>query len=392
MWRFKNYPDMYRLVTPLVNSGLMAKPAWYDAIRMSPPTQKIMAPKPPTIELPEQKLYDKLLLERPMLELEEEEPMEPKRTVAHRFAIKQLNYMEKERLSEKEAFEKCEKEFAPDIAAFEAKLDRIHQDGGKKESFYQIQTNMTRHARTASTIAILLEKRLLNSNRLGRWERDIDDKNPTPRRTAAKLDRIMHDPAVRMAKEMFSVHKPPVLRALENLINEPNSVDRSFYEKELRNYVRSLQSKVFAAERDPSYTEAVQKEFSDVRRNLQRIAPELNSTPRFLDLSASNRIATINAVQSALRHKLFPSVDTARVAAETQHVHAVRQMVQLQRELADESATRTILEIEIAHAKAGQHREMQWWYSSPERKDMLERAARMRDRLGVTPSEAKAAQ
>lgn len=372
---------MYRLVTPLVNSGLMAKPGWYDAVRLSPPTHKLHDMKPPTIELPEQKLYDNLIKKKPMLELEQEKMLEPRRTVAHRFAIKQLNYMEKGKLSEQEAYERCEKEFAPDIQAFEENLEAIHEDGAKRESFYQIQANLTRHARTAGTIAALLEKRISNSTRLGRWERDIDITVPNERRTAAKLDRLAHDPAVRMAKEMFSVHKSPVLRALENLIKEPQSQDRSFYEKELRNYVRLLQGKVFNAERDPSYTEAVQKEFADVRRNLQRIAPELAATPRFLDLPASTRVTIINAFQSGLRHKLLPSVDTGRASAETRFGQALRQINTLQRELADETATRTILEIEISHAKAGLHREMQWWYNSPERKEMVESMARMKENI-----------
>lgn len=370
---------MYRLVTPLVNSGLMAKPGWYDAVRMSPPTHRLHDLKPPTIELPEQRLYDTLIKKKPMLELEQEKMLEPKRTVAHRFAIKQMNYMEKGRLSEQEAYERCEKEFAPDIKAFEEKLEEIHEDGAKRESFYQIQTNLTRHARTAGTIAALLEKRIANSTRLGRWERDIDLTVPSERRTAAKLDRLARDPAVRMAKEMFSTHKPPVLRALENLVNDPQSQDRSFYEKELRNYIRLLQGKVFNAERDTSYTEAVQKEFADVRRNLQRIAPELSATPRFLDLPASTRITIINAFQTALRHKLLPSVDTGRAVADSRHAQTLRQISILQRELADETATRTILEIEIAHAKAGLNREMQWWYNSPERKEMIESMARMRE-------------
>jgi len=375
MWRFKNYPDMYRLVTPLINSGLMKRPAWYDSVRISPPTHKLIDPRPPTIELPEQKLYDTLIKKQPMLELEEDKVMPQERTVAHRFVIKQLAYMEKEHLTEQAAYEKCEREFAPDIAGVENHLEDVFDDGAKRASFYKIQSNVSRYSRTADSIASLLEKRMLVYAGLKPWKSDLELED-TDRRRVAKLDRIMNDPSIRSAKLKFGTRKPPQLRVLEKLVNEPQSEDRSYYEQELRTQFRILQGKLSAVERDSSYTEADQKLFGENRRNLQRVAPELALTSRFLDLPASSRIMIINAFQCGLRYKLFPSVvQQPRYKHTTYASEVVHSMSNAREELRKVTATRTPLEIEIAHSRLGTDCEMHWWLGSAERKAMTTKLA-----------------
>lgn len=393
MWRFKNYPHTYALVTPLINAGIMRKPGWYDAVRMCPPRLKLNDEKPPTIVLPEQSLYNSLIRKKPMLELEEEKLNENYRTIAHRFSIKQLKYMENEQMTQKDAYARCEQEFADEIMAFEKKLEDVHMFGAKKASFYQIQSNITRHGRTANTLSKILELRLEVAGGLPLWKQDIDDPAPTERRRQAKIDRLMNDPAIREAKQMFSVMKPPALRVLEKLITEPDMVDKSFYENELRAHVRFLRTAAADGERDSIRLESIRKELGVLRRDLQRVQNHLDANPRFAELPTSLRILLIQSFRRGLRYNLLPMELTEHRKkfsptsplihkqldySQTAYQKILSQMHRLKKALDRETEVRTAFEIELAHSKVPTQREMEWWYSSPERKILEANAAAFR--------------
>jgi len=371
----------------------MLKPGWYDAARVAPPRAKLNDMKPPTIVLPEQRLYDSLIRKKPMLELEEEKVLEQNRTIAHRFSIKQLAYIEKEQMSQKDAYARCEQEFAEEIAAFERRLDDVHMFGSKKASFYQIQSNITRHGRTANTLSKILENRLEIAGGLPLWKQDIDDSQPTERRRIAKIDRLMHDPAIREAKLMFSVMKPPALRVLEKLITEPDLEDKPFYESELKAHVKFLRTAAADGERDSIRLESIRKELGEVRRDLQKVQAHLDTNPRFAEMPTSLRILLIQSFRTGLRYNLLPMEITEQRKkfspisplihkqldySETAYQKILHQMYRLHKALDKETEVRTAFEIELAHSKCPTNREMEWWFSSPERKVLEARVATFR--------------
>lgn len=82
-----------------------------------------------------------------MLELELDSPTDFQRTVGHRFAHRQWHYMDHHKMSEAEAYDKCQEEFKEEIKTFESSLDELANDGAERASFSAIKGNVSQHAR-----------------------------------------------------------------------------------------------------------------------------------------------------------------------------------------------------------------------------------------------------
>lgn len=120
---YKNL-NIFQKQTGVVNSGVFAKPKWWDAIRDNPPVHHLRnTDVPPHIVFPEDALEDKVLRAYPWLKLERAELTDQYCIpIRHRFAKKQLTYMDQKGMSEIDAFKQCEIDFKSDFDEFTEKL------------------------------------------------------------------------------------------------------------------------------------------------------------------------------------------------------------------------------------------------------------------------------
>jgi hypothetical protein len=124
----------------------MVKPKWLDITLKHPPPTTLWHPPPPKVKFPEEKLYKSFLARYPMLQLEsrQQHPMYGQRrtpyermellagkespyssrgthklsTLGPRFVRKQHELITANKMSEKDAFLECQKEFHKELEAF----------------------------------------------------------------------------------------------------------------------------------------------------------------------------------------------------------------------------------------------------------------------------------
>lgn len=108
-----------------INSGLYAKPRWWDAIIRAPPIPLYPGPVAVNLATPEDRLYMKLVKKRPLLKFEIKfiKPNQP--PIAQRFAFRQWRYMNENKLSEEKAYALCDEMFSDEIRAFVERLNFV---------------------------------------------------------------------------------------------------------------------------------------------------------------------------------------------------------------------------------------------------------------------------
>jgi len=374
----KPYANVYLATKKLLASGMFAKPDWFDAVRRSPPIIYHEGEAPPTVTFPEDALFKTLLKKRPILELEEENPIDFQRSIAHRMARAQVKYMEEDKMSEEDALKHVETDFAPEIKKFEDSLDAIHESGARKLSFNTIKRNASQHARVSLNIQHLLEHRIDQVYQYPITGSPLEEKEDSRERRRAKLKRLANDPAIRAIKEQFTVKKPSVLRALEILVGQPDTVDSDFYNNDLWSYLQTLSFNV-ATHDTSSLPEAGRAEVDHLKVQVQEAIEALGQTkkkahqeiPVFQKLGKEDQVNVLNAVQTALRLNIVRDTSRpARIRVSTRPQNSMFKVRSLQQELATESTARTPKEI-MGSQNYGDHLEAEWWKESKERKAFL---------------------
>lgn len=104
-------------------AGFVARPLWFDAMKMHPPPKlhnnsNVNVPD----GFPEDRLYMKLLIKRPWLRYSSWVHQSGEKSVATRFAFDQHQLMKHKSMTEKQAFEECDRLYSKELQAFKAKL------------------------------------------------------------------------------------------------------------------------------------------------------------------------------------------------------------------------------------------------------------------------------
>lgn len=353
----------------MVNSGLWAKPGWFEAAKRAPPPRKVMAPRPPTLKLPEEGLYKTILKRIPILELEQEGPMDFQRTIAHRFAKKQRIYMEKEKLSERDAYLKCEADFTDEIKKFGAKLDEVHTSGAQRISFETIKKNVSIHSKVSNSIAMLLETRIAFEK--GRLLDDpLESPHDTRERRRIKMERLMTDPGIAFIKQEFAALKPPVVRALEDLVQNPGSDSAEFYQSQVKDYLLQVQKhgNLRYPEGKRSISDDDKAALVTAQHSIRSLI-ELATHSPFSSWSPQQQVECIRLVQLVLKHHLVPKEPIEGVFADTEKQHTFETIQKLKTDLGVAESLRS--RREILGRLYPYHLETHWWRNSPERQKFL---------------------
>lgn len=122
----KQYPDLYERVSRNIMVGY-AYPRWWAAWKMNPPKVMATGNRLKKLELPTDKLVDKLQKRMPMLKLEPYEHSLTFIPLSVRFAQTQLRLMETEGYTEEAAYKKCEDEiFKTDLEVRTVTMSNIY--------------------------------------------------------------------------------------------------------------------------------------------------------------------------------------------------------------------------------------------------------------------------
>ncbi len=109
------YPNLVERTSRMILAGY-SYPTWWDAIKAAPPKDLYNEGRARQIRLPTDPLVKTLMRRIPMLKTEPFEKDERILPLSLRFAQTQLRLMKVEKMSEGDAFNKCEKEiFAEEI-------------------------------------------------------------------------------------------------------------------------------------------------------------------------------------------------------------------------------------------------------------------------------------
>lgn len=246
---------MLDMATKTLKTGVFCKPSWYDAVSRVPPETKWQHPTPPELFFPEDKLYKKLIKERPILELEVEDQEVEKNTVAHRWARTQADLMEKEEMDEKMAYRRCEELFEDEVADLIKDLDFVRESRGA--SLRTVSRNVGFSVKTSKALGQILESKLNKKLQNTIVENPLTSKLDTPLRRRAKLDRLALDPAVDAIYRMLSPREATVVTSIRQLIIYPEHAEVAFFNATIKKY--------FLALREPLHEEfeaAMLKEYS----------------------------------------------------------------------------------------------------------------------------------
>lgn len=339
---YKGYANVYQRALPFVTSGIWAKPAWFDGMRRSPPDIKLKYPAPPMVVFPEDKLYKKLLLDKPLLELETDKQGNFQRTLGHRFAQAQYKYMADAKLPEAEAYQRCEADFAAEIKRLEVSLERHHLDGGRRASFHTIRKNVSQHARVSETIASLLEQRLDVTQGQPFYPDPLGDEQDSFERRRAKLGRLAADPAIGYVRSIFRPPRPAILTALEVLVKEPSSQDAAFYNTQLKAYVQTLGAALYSFD-DSQSTDSERAEVQRLKNVLSKISYKVK-TFTWAELPPPIQSAVLDLVQAALRMKLAPEADPLSLRVSTFVQQQRLKVMESKERLAVEESERSLRE------------------------------------------------
>jgi hypothetical protein len=305
----------------------------------------------------------------PMLELEEEDPAQFHRSLAHRWAQRQLHIMKTEKVGEKTAYERCVVEYAPEVKAHEAKLDAICADGARRLSFNSIKKNASQFARLSVTISKMLEARIDVNENNALFTSPLDYPQDTRQRRRAKLQRLAQDPTIAYVKGLFVPEKPAALRALEVLIKSPDSVDVAFYNEELRGFLQTLTKRTNNFDESKS-VEAEAEQVRELKKLLSGVTQKLKQSS-FAKLPKELKLQVIGAVQLGLKLKLVREKEVASGRAQSFSGEAQGRVKDLQKNLAGERSERNMRDV-IGDENFAYFKEMQWWRTSDQRKKMYE--------------------
>lgn len=120
--------DLLTKVEGMLQTGMYQKPAWYDIMKTVGVDNHSIGRKPPRLNHVDENLYHKLIRNKKYLKVEVLSPFIADRpSFGFRFVQKQLNYIKKQKLSEQEAFEKCEQDFSSEFKEFEDALGTVRR-------------------------------------------------------------------------------------------------------------------------------------------------------------------------------------------------------------------------------------------------------------------------
>lgn len=340
MSRFAAYANLFDKAQRMVNSKMWATPLWYDGVRRAPPPLIYVYPDPPRIKLPEMQYYKTVMKRIPVLKLEKQfggqNPfVGNERSLAWKFAKRQLQYVTRLKMSEEDAFKATERDLDPEIHEMVSNLHKVPVDETTPYSFL---------------IGTGLEKEDFAKAKM------VSSSTPSVHSIRANLERAKADASVQRARKRAAGEVPTPKgateimeeklsssRPIDNVVQDPLYGPPNLVQQRVRQFNKQIgETGIESVQRrfmeKPSATHETLRTKLNINNPTaeflaQRILPDSKEVSAFreqVDADVEAYTARLDAFTNAAstagltQLQIFPSVSVAEIALQADKLRAFR--------------------------------------------------------------------